>query len=132
MREDNNPNKQTTGSTRAIHLLLVGSEPLLGRFLKESLEKVGFVVYQAADQQEAVKLLRCYPIDLILLDSQMGSGVEAAFCAELRTLRDVPIVMVTPGRRPELVLAAFLSGIDDYIVKPFQLREMKDRIQRLL
>ena len=119
-------------STRATLLLLIESEPLLCLLLKESLQQAGFIVHQAGDRQRALELLRRHPINLILLDSKPGGSVEPAFCAELRRLRDVPIIMVAPGRRPEMVLAAFLSGVDDYIVKPFQLREVQIRIQRLL
>lgn len=132
MQEDYLTGNHVNGSTGAIHLLLIGSDPLLSLLLKESLQQAGFIVHQTADRQKAVELLRCYPINLILLDSKSGGGVEPAFCAELRRWRDVPIIMVAPGRRPEMVLAAFLSGIDDYIAKPFQLREVQDRIQRLL
>ena len=132
MREDHLTHNHANGSTRATHLLLIESEPLLCLLLKESLQQAGFIVYQAGDRQEAVKLMRCHPINLILLDGKPGGVVEPAFYAELRRWRDVPILMVAPGRRPEMVLAAFLSGIDDYVVKPFQLREVQARIQRLL
>lgn len=132
MREEKFIHQQANGTTGAAHLLLIESEPLLRLFLKVSLQEAGFIVYQAEDRHEAVKLLQCCPIDLILLDSEMGGIVEPAFCAELRRWRDVPILMVATVRLPEDILAAFLSGVDDYIAKPFQLREVEARIQRLL
>lgn len=132
MSEDKLVCKPTNGYTGAAQLLLIESEPLLRRFLKTSLQEAGFVVYQTGDKQEAIELLQRCPIDLILLDSELDRIAAPAICAELRRWRDVPIIMVAAPRLPEDVLAAFLSGVDDYIAKPFQLREVEARIQRLL
>ena len=122
----------TTGSKYRI--LVVDDEPDICDILSFNLEKAGYSIETAHSGEEA---LECHPetYDLLLLDVMMGeiSGFRLAemLKAEPRT-RQVPIIFLTAKDSENDTVAGFDLGADDYITKPFSIREVLARIQAVL
>src|SRR4051812_39187015 len=112
-------------------ILVVEDETTLRETLADALEAEGFDVVQAADGRAALSLFRSERPDLILLDLMLPelSGIEV--CRIIRAESGVPIVMLT-AKESELDKVVGLElGADDYVTKPFSLRELTARIRAL-
>jgi DNA-binding response OmpR family regulator len=112
-------------------ILVVDDEPTLRETLVEALEADGFRVVAAADGREALTRFRAERPDLVLLDLMLPelSGIEV--CRIIRAESAVPIVMLT-AKDSELDKVVGLElGADDYVTKPFSLRELSARIRAL-
>jgi DNA-binding response OmpR family regulator len=110
-------------------ILVVEDEPTLRETLAEALETDGFRVITAADGREALTQFRSERPDLVLLDLMLPelSGVEV--CRILRAESATPIIMLT-AKDSELDKVVGLElGADDYVTKPFSLRELTARIR---
>ena len=113
-------------------ILVVDDEPTVRETLAESLEGEGFRVVTADDGREALELFRDERPDLILLDLMLPelSGIEV--CRIVRRESGVPILMLT-AKDSELDKVVGLElGADDYVTKPFSLRELGARVRALL
>ena len=112
-------------------ILVVDDEPTLRETLVDALEADGFRVVSAADGREALERFRAEKPDLVLLDLMLPelSGIEV--CRIIRRESGVPIVMLT-AKDSELDKVVGLElGADDYVTKPFSLRELSARIRAL-
>jgi DNA-binding response OmpR family regulator len=112
-------------------ILVVEDETTLRETLADALEAEGFRVVQAADGRDALARFRSDRPDLVLLDLMLPelSGVEV--CRIIRAESSVPIVMLT-AKDSELDKVVGLElGADDYVTKPFSLRELTARIRAL-
>jgi DNA-binding response OmpR family regulator len=112
-------------------ILVVDDETTLRETLVDALEAEGFRVVAAADGREALAVFRAERPDLILLDVMLPelSGVEV--CRIIRAESSVPIVMLT-AKDSELDKVVGLElGADDYVTKPFSIRELSARIRAL-
>jgi len=110
----------------SMHLLVVEDEDAIAEPLVEGLRNEGFEVTRVATGQAA---LESAPVDLVLLDVRLPDLDGFAVCRELRARSDVPIIMVTAkGEEIDRVVGLEL-GADDYVVKPFGLRELVARIR---
>ena len=113
-------------------ILVVDDEPTLRETLAEALDADGFRVLTAADGREALSRFREHNPDLVVLDLMLPelSGIEV--CRIIRGESGVPIVMLT-AKSSELDKVVGLElGADDYVTKPFSLRELTARIRALL
>jgi DNA-binding response OmpR family regulator len=113
-------------------ILVVDDEPTLRETLAEALDADGFRVLTAADGREALSRFREHQPDLVVLDLMLPelSGIEV--CRIIRAESGVPIVMLT-AKSSELDKVVGLElGADDYVTKPFSLRELTARIRALL
>ncbi len=113
-------------------MLLVDDEPLIREMVAEALEADGLRVVTAADGREALQRARDEHPDLVLLDLMLPglSGMEV--CRVLRRESDVPIIMLTArGSEVDKVVGLEL-GADDYVTKPFSLRELQARVRAQL
>jgi two-component system phosphate regulon response regulator OmpR len=116
----------------APHVLVVDDDQkireLLGRYLSEH----GFRVTTAADAAAARAGMRGLAFDVVLLDVMMPgeSGLELA--RDLKATRPVPICMLTARAEPEHRIEGLEAGVDDYIPKPFEPRELLLRLQNIL
>ena len=109
-----------------MHLLVVEDEDAIAEPLVEGLVAEGFDVTRVATGQAA---LDAEPADLVLLDVRLPDLDGFTVCRELRARSDVPIIMVTAkGEEIDRVVGLEL-GADDYVVKPFGLRELVARIR---
>jgi DNA-binding response OmpR family regulator len=114
-------------------ILLVEDEPEMQRGLKDNLEFEGYKIVATADGKEALRLIGSSTYDLILLDVMLPgmSGFDICKKAREKGIR-TPIIMLTAkGEEVDRVLGLEL-GADDYITKPFSLRELLARVKAVL
>jgi two-component system, OmpR family, response regulator len=114
------------------HILVVDDEPELRGILREGLEAEGFAVVEAANKAALFRCLNTHSIKLITLDLGLGPQDGFALALEIRAAHNVPIIMIT-GRDTSLDRVAGLErGADDYITKPFHIREVSIRVRSVL
>ena len=114
------------------HILIVDDEPAVTELLAYNLRKAHFDVLTAADGREALRLAREFQPDLILLDLMIPEVDGLDVCRELRKTSAVPIIMITArGDETDRVVGLEL-GADDYVCKPFSVRELMARIKAVL
>src|SRR6266436_144998 len=113
-------------------ILLVDDEEAVRKVLTFPLERDGYTVVQAADGEEAIERFGHQPVDLVVLDIMLPKLDGLEVCKQLRAGSDVPIIMLTArGEELDKVLGLEL-GADDYITKPFSIREFRSRVRALL
>ena len=113
-------------------ILVVDDEPTLRETLAEALDADGFRVVTAADGREALARFREHRPELVVLDLMLPelSGIEV--CRIIRQESDVPILMLTAKSSEVDKIVGLELGADDYVTKPFSLRELSARIRALL
>ncbi|HEX5450149.1 MAG TPA: response regulator transcription factor [Gaiellaceae bacterium] len=113
-------------------ILLVDDEDAVRRLLAFPLERDGYEVVQASDGEEALELFEEHDVDLVVLDIMLPRLDGLEVCKRLRLTSQVPIIMLT-ARDDELDKVIGLElGADDYITKPFSIREFRSRVRALL
>jgi two-component system, OmpR family, response regulator len=113
-------------------ILLVDDEDSVRKVLAFPLEKDGYTVVQAVDGEDALRQFAANPIDLVVLDIMLPRLDGLEVCKRLRATSAVPIIMLT-ARDDELDKVIGLElGADDYITKPFSIREFRSRVRALL
>jgi DNA-binding response OmpR family regulator len=113
-------------------ILLVEDEEAVQKLLAFPLEQEGFRVLQARDGAEALESFEQERIDLVVLDLMLPKVDGLDVCRRLRARSTVPIIMLT-ARDDELDKVVGLElGADDYITKPFSIREFRSRVRALL
>jgi DNA-binding response OmpR family regulator len=113
-------------------ILLVDDEESVQKLLAYPLEREGFRVLQARDGQEALERFASEQVDLVVLDLMLPKLDGLEVCKRLRAESAVPIIMLT-ARDDELDKVVGLElGADDYITKPFSIREFRSRVRALL
>lgn len=116
----------------AMKILVVDDEKLLVKGIKYNLEQDGYEVVTAFDGEEAVRLAHDESIDLILLDLMLPKIDGLTVCRTIRGFSDVPIIMVTAKSEDIDKILGLEYGADDYITKPFNIREVSSRIKAIL
>jgi DNA-binding response OmpR family regulator len=113
-------------------ILVVDDEPAVSDLLAYNLHKAHYDVLVAADGRDALRLARESQPDLILLDLMIPEVDGLDVCRELRKTSTVPIIMITArGEETDRVVGLEL-GADDYVCKPFSVRELMARIKAVL
>ena len=113
-------------------ILVVDDEPAVTDLLAYNLRKAGYETLLASDGSEALRLARQSNPDLILLDLMIPEVDGLDVCRELRKTSAVPIIMLTArGEEIDRVVGLEL-GADDYISKPFSMRELLARVKAVL
>jgi DNA-binding response OmpR family regulator len=113
-------------------ILLVDDEESIQKLLTYPLEREGFRVVAARDGEEALRRFSEEPVDLVVLDLMLPKLDGLEVCKRLRSGSTVPIIMLT-ARDDELDKVLGLElGADDYITKPFSIREFRSRVRALL
>ncbi|WP_373894745.1 response regulator transcription factor [Virgibacillus natechei] len=115
-----------------ITILIVDDDPHVRELLRFYLQKEGYKTIEAADGQEALQLLEEESVQLAIVDIMMPYVDGYALCKEIRTYYDIPVLMVTAKGEITDKEKAYTAGTDDYIVKPFEPREVLFRIKALL
>jgi two-component system KDP operon response regulator KdpE len=120
----------TSPSTSPIRVLLVDDEPSIRRALRTPLNEMGFATTEASRGEEAIQLLQSQSFDIVLLDVNMPGIGGVKTLARLRSMAPrLPILMLTVVDGEEEKVAALESGADDYITKPFSIREVIARMR---
>lgn len=117
-----------------MHSILVVEDDLrVAHLLKGGLEEKGFQVLSAYDGEQALRLLLSNPVDLVVSDVILPRMNGFDLCREIKKSRSgIPVLMLTALGTTDDKLEGFDSGADDYLVKPFDFRELDARIRVLL
>ena len=135
-RSSSAPRRKRTG-TRALRVLVAEDNPVNQQVASGMLEHAGHEPIVAANGREALALLDKEPFDLVLMDVQMPEmdGLEATTAIRERergTQRHVPIVALTAHAMKGDAEKCLAAGMDGYLAKPLQLRELTDAIARVV
>ncbi|HOZ37939.1 MAG TPA: response regulator transcription factor [Anaerolineaceae bacterium] len=113
-------------------ILVVDDTRNVQLMLQEYLENQGFEICLAYDGVEAMEIFHAGGIDLILLDIMMPNMDGYQFISKLRSESSLPVIMITAKQQEADVVRGFELGADDYITKPFRLRELLMRIRAVM
>ena len=123
----------STGMSRARpHVLAVDDERSIREPLSSYLENSGFRVSQAANADEARTLLSAYGIDLVLLDVMMPGEDGLSLCRHIRATSETPVILLTAKSEDTERIIGLEMGADDYVLKPFNPRELVARMKAVL
>jgi DNA-binding response OmpR family regulator len=117
---------------RAPRILLVDDEQAIQTMLSYPLRKDGYDVVQAMDGREALERFGESTFDLVVLDVMMPRLDGLEVCRRLRARSSVPIIMLTAKAEEIDKVLGLELGADDYITKPFSLREFRSRVRAAL
>jgi DNA-binding response OmpR family regulator len=113
------------------HILIIEDDPAVARGLQDGLTRDGYRVTWKARGGEGVDFAREANPHLIVLDVRLPDGSGFDFCRQLRQLGlRQPIVMLTVQREETDKVLGLEMGADDYVTKPFSLRELLSRLRR--
>lgn len=117
--------------TPPIRVLIADDDPDLRDILRSVLVPAGFSVEEARDGRQALELIRKQPPDLVILDDTMPHMTGLQVCEQLREdmlLRHLPIIMLTGKSTLNDKIRGLNTGVDDYVVKPFEPQELLARV----
>ncbi|MET3727115.1 DNA-binding response OmpR family regulator [Fictibacillus halophilus] len=113
-------------------ILIVDDDKNILELVHLHLTEAGYQVFQARDGIEALDILRLKRCDLAVVDVMMPYMDGFVLTREIRQNYDIPIILLTSKNQIEDKEQGYLSGTDDYLVKPFEARELLFRIKALL
>lgn len=113
-------------------ILVVEDEPGLVESVRYALEVEGFDVVTAASGREGLEKLRVHHPSLVLLDVMLPESSGLDVCRQIRAQSDVPIIMLTARDSEADKVAGLELGADDYVTKPFSMRELMARVRAQL
>ncbi|MBO0995059.1 response regulator transcription factor [Bacillus sp. SD088] len=113
-------------------ILVVDDDPHIRELLRFYLQKERFEVLAAGDGEAASLLLEEQQVHLAVVDVMMPRKNGWELCEEIRQFYDIPVILLTARGEMEDKAKGFLSGTDDYVVKPFEPEELLFRIRALL
>ena len=114
-------------------MLIVEDNSRVSALLKRGLESQGYQVYIAEEAEEGLILLDKIDFDLIITDIMLTGMDGITFCKKIRhSGKKIPIIMLTALGTIDEKIEGFDAGADDYLVKPFEIRELYARVKALL
>ena len=115
-----------------LSILFVEDDSTIAMGVEYSLKQDGFQVSLASCLEEARDLLKRQPFDLVLLDLGLPDGSGYALCKEIRAVGDTPIIILSARDDEASIVLGLDLGADDYLTKPFRLRELLSRMKAVL
>ena len=116
----------------AVSVLIVEDDHHIAELLQMYLEKEGYAVTVAADGGQGLEKFRSVKPDLVLLDVMMPVMDGWAVCKAIRSESKTPIIMLTAKSETDDKVTGLRAGADDYITKPFEMKEVLARIEAVL
>jgi two-component system KDP operon response regulator KdpE len=113
-------------------ILVVDDEPQITRVLRRSLATHRYEVRVAADGEAALELFHDWPPDLIITDLSMPNMSGLDLCRRLRSISNVPIIVLSVKGEERTKVEALDAGADDYVTKPFGMDELLARVRATL
>jgi two-component system OmpR family response regulator len=113
-------------------ILIVDDEPEIRRLLVDYLVRNGFEALAARDGREMWHLLQQHSVDLLVLDLMLPDTDGLTLCRDLRAKSNLPVIMLTARGEEADRIVGIEMGADDYLVKPFNPRELLARIKSIL
>ncbi len=116
-----------------VRVLIVDDDPSMSRFLSSFLTRQNYEASTAATGEEAIRMFRVYDPMLVLLDMAMTDMDGLETLERLKQIKpDVFVIIVSGQKDPDLIFKASKAGAEDYILKPFEPRDLEARIARVL
>ena len=119
-------------TARPAHILVIDDEPQVRKVLRECLAAEGYAVSEAKDGAELQAYLDHQVVDLITLDLKLAGEDGLSLARQIRSQRNIPIVIITGKGKVIDRVAGLELGADDYIAKPFNVREVLARVRAVL
>ena len=116
----------------SLTILLVDDEDAIQKLLSFPLRRDGYTVIEARDGEEALARFAEEKVDLVVLDLALPKLDGLEVCKRLRAHSTVPIIMLTARDEEVDKVVGLEIGADDYITKPFSIREFRSRVRALL
>ncbi|MGE0767158.1 MAG: response regulator [Hyphomicrobiaceae bacterium] len=116
----------------AAHILVVDDDQRIRDLIARFLFEAGYRVSTAHDAKAARAAMRGLTFDLVILDVMMPGETGLSLARDLKSVSSVPICMLTALADPEQRIAGLEAGVDDYVGKPFEPRELLLRIHNIL
>ena len=116
----------------AVSVLIVEDDPNIRELLQMYLEKDGYAVTLAADGGQGLEKFRVIKPDLVLLDVMMPVMDGWAVCKAIRAEGSTPVIMLTAKGETDDKVTGLKAGADDYVTKPFEMKELLARIEAVL
>ena len=116
----------------AISVLIVEDDPNIRELLQMYLEKDGYAVTLATDGGQGLDKFRSIKPDLVLLDVMMPVMDGWAVCKAIRAEGNTPVIMLTAKGETDDKVQGLKAGADDYVTKPFEMKELLARIEAVL
>ncbi len=113
-------------------ILIVDDEPEIRRLLTDYLSRNGFEAIAAADGRAMWQRLQQHAVDLLVLDLMLPGTDGLTLCRDLRAKSNLPVIMLTARGEEADRIVGIEMGADDYLVKPFNPRELLARIKTIL
>jgi DNA-binding response OmpR family regulator len=114
------------------NILVVDDEPIVREVVCRYLEREAFTTLEAADGDEALRLLGAEQIDLVVLDVMLPGPDGLELCRWIRARSDLPVIMLTGRGEVTDRIVGLELGADDYLTKPFSPRELIARVRTVL
>lgn len=116
-----------------LKVLVADDEPQMRRALRVGLEKIDYKVILAENGEEALRQAAAQAPDLIILDLAMPPGIDGfEVCQRLREWSQIPVIVLSVRASEDDKIRALELGADDYVIKPFGMRELIARIRALV
>ncbi|MGL4761606.1 MAG: response regulator transcription factor [Sarcina sp.] len=114
------------------NILIVEDELRIRILLRDYLKKDGFIIIEASDGEEALKCFSESNIDLVILDIMMPKINGFEVCKTIRSVSNIPIILLTAREEEEDKLHGYDLGADDYVTKPFSPKVLVAKVKALL
>ncbi|SDH18595.1 response regulator transcription factor [Marvinbryantia formatexigens] len=114
------------------NVLIVDDETMICDSVSAYITKQGYHVFTAGDGKEALEIFRKYPIMFVILDLMLPGMTGEEICQAIRRQSRVPVIMLTAKTQEEDVLNGLDIGADDYVTKPFSVKQLYARMEAIL
>lgn len=113
-------------------ILIVEDEIRISEIIKSYLEKEGYNIYQAFDGEKALELFKEITPNLLILDLMLPDITGEEICKNIREVSNIPIIILTAKTTENSALNGFNIGADDYITKPFSVKQLVAKVKVFL
>ena len=110
-------------------ILIVDDEPQITRVLKTALTSRGYEVRTENNGADAIAGFHLWRPDLIITDLAMPNMTGVELCREIRTIAEIPIIVLSVRTQEQIKIEALDAGADDYVTKPFSIQELEARVR---
>lgn len=115
-----------------MNILIIDDEKMIRESVAAFLEKQSYACFSASNGAEGLLLFEKEKIDCVILDLMLPDRSGEEICQIIRKQSDVPVIMLTAKNLEQDLLNGFSLGADDYVVKPFSLKELSARVAAVL
>lgn len=111
------------------NILIIEDDDLINNMIKEALELSGYFCIQAFSGTEGILVAKTESVDLVILDLMLPGKNGEEVIKEIKALKNIPVIIVSAKDGIDSKVGLFKSGADDYLTKPFDIRELEARVE---